>query len=169
MMNLELKKVKVVNEMSEETTCFHAVLYVNGIKAADCSNDGKGGMTDVRFYDSGIRDEVGQYCMDNPVVNVFRGKEHRFTGVDIRVDELLVEYQMMKELKSKQKKSLVLHNNRMQDPGYIIHSFLNLRQPVDKIMETETGQQFIKTQIESFRKKGFTIMNSNINYQSLGL
>ena len=107
--------------------------------------------------------------MDNPVVNVFRGKEHRFTGVDIRVVELLVEYQMIKELKSKQKKSLVLHNDRMQDPGYIIHSFLNLRQPVDKIMETETGQQFIKTQIESFRKKGFTIMNTNINYQSLGL
>ena len=168
-MKLELKKVRVVNEMSEETTCFHAVLYVDGKKAADCSNDGKGGMTDVRFDNTEIRDAVEQYCMDKPVVNVFRGKEHRFTGVDIRVDELLIEYQMKKELKSKQKTSLVLHNNKMKDPQYIIHSFLNLRQPVEKILENETGQQFLKTQIESFRRKGYTIMNTNINYKSLGL
>ena len=100
---------------------------------------------------------------------MFRGKEHRFTGVDIRVDELLIEYQIKKELKSKQKKSLVLHNNKMKDPQYIIHSFLNLRQPVEKILENETGQQFLKTQIESFRRKGYTIMNTNINYKSLGL
>ena len=168
-MKLELKKVKVINEMSEETTCFHAVLYVDGKKAADCSNTGKGGMTDVRFYDIDVQYDVMKYCKENPVVNVFRGKEHRFTGVDIRVDELLVQYQMAKILKTKQKKSLVLHLNKLNDPQYIVHSFLKFLKPVDDLMKDEAGRQMLKTQIESFRRKGYTIMNTNIDYKSLGV
>ncbi|MBO5740940.1 MAG: hypothetical protein J6R54_03025, partial [Bacteroidaceae bacterium] len=104
-----------------------------------------------------------------PVVNVFRGKEHRFTGVDIRVDELLVQYQMAKILKTKQKKSLVLHLNKLNDPQYIVHSFLKFLKPVDELMKDEAGRQMLKTQIESFRRKGYTIMNTNIDYKSLGV
>ena len=168
-MRLELKKVRIIPCMSEETTCFHATLYVDGKKAADCSNTGKGGMTVVSFHDTGVRDAVVAYCNDNPVVNVFRGKVMVFHGVDVRVDELLVEHQMKKELKSRQKTSLVLHNNRVKDPQYVIHSFLNLRQPVDRMLADETGQQFLRVQIESFRRKGFTVMNDNIDYRALGV
>ena len=39
-MKLELKKVKVINEMSEETTCFHAVLYVDGKKVCGILTEG---------------------------------------------------------------------------------------------------------------------------------
>ena len=168
-MKLELKKVNVITRMSEETTCFHAVLYVNGKPAADCSNTGKGGMTAVEFYDIDVHGEVIKYCKENPVINEFNGKKVAFHGVDIRVDELLIEHQMKTMLKSKQKKSLVLHNNKSNDPQYIIHSFLNLHNNVADMLGTEFGQNFLRTQIESFRKNGYTVMNTNIDYKSLGL
>lgn len=168
-MKLELKKVKVIPEMSEETTCFHATLYVNGKKAADCSNTGTGGMTDVRFYDTAVRDAVITYCNEHPVVNVYRGKKMVFHGVDIRVDELLVEHLMKKDLKSRQIQTLVLHNTALHAPSYVIHSFLRLHKTVAELMDSDTGRGFLKTQIESFRRKGFTVLNNNIDYAALGL
>lgn len=126
-------------------------------------------MTDVEFYDIDVQGEVMKYCKENSVINEFRGKKVAFHGVDIRVDELLIEHQMKTMLKSKQKKSLVLHNNKSNDPQYIIHSFLNLHNNVADMLGTEFGQNFLCTQIESFRKKGYTVMNTNIDYKSLGL
>ena len=37
------------------------------------------------------------------------------------------------------------------------------------MLGTEFGQNFLRTQIESFRKNGYTVMNTNIDYKSLGL
>ena len=45
-----LKNLKVHNDMSDETTCFSADLVCNGKVIAHCSNDGRGGCTDVRCY-----------------------------------------------------------------------------------------------------------------------
>lgn len=168
-MKLELKKVNIITRMSEETTCFHAVLYVNDKPAADCSNTGKGGMTDVRFYDMDVLGEVMEYCKENPVVNEFRGKSYSFHGVDIRVDELLVEYQMKKELKSRQKKALVLHDTSMKDPAYVIHKYLNLRMDIESMMKDKLCKGALKQKILEYRNKGVTVMNTNIDYKALGL
>lgn len=46
-MKLELKNVKVHEDMSEETTCFSATLYANEKKVATCKNDGRGSCTDI--------------------------------------------------------------------------------------------------------------------------
>lgn len=46
-MKIELKKLKVHNDMSEETTCFSADVYIDGRLAASAKNDGRGGMTFV--------------------------------------------------------------------------------------------------------------------------
>ena len=126
-------------------------------------------MTDVRFEDSTVRDAVVKYCKENPVVNYFKDKKYVFEGVDIRVDELLVEHQMKKELNKMQKKHLVLHNNRLKDPNYVIHTFLNLKLDIAQMLEDNVYRRFLATQIKSFRQKGFTVMNTNINYKALGV
>lgn len=42
-MHVELKKVKFHEDMSDETNCFSAEVWVDGKKLADVQNDGKGG------------------------------------------------------------------------------------------------------------------------------
>lgn len=39
----DLKKLQIINAMSEETQCFSADLWVDGVKFAHVSNDGRGG------------------------------------------------------------------------------------------------------------------------------
>lgn len=50
-MKIELKKLKIAEHMSEETTAFTAEIYVNGKHAGYAKNDGRGGCTDYRSYD----------------------------------------------------------------------------------------------------------------------
>lgn len=168
-MNLELKKIKVIPRLSEETTCFYATLYVDGKPAADCANRGVGAMTDVRFYNTDVQGKVMEWCNQNPVVQYFGNKKHEYKGVDIRVDELLVEYQMKKELMAKQKKALVLHENKLKDPDYVIHKYLNLRMDIETLMKDNVGRNALKQKILEYRKKGITVMNTNIDYKVLGL
>ena len=168
-MKLELRNVKVIKELSEETTCFHAILYVDGKKAAECSNRGTGGMTDVYFENQEIKEKVVNFCKKNPVVNYFGDKKIEYEGVDIRVDELLVEYQMKKDLKNKQKHSLVLRKEKFKDAPYIIHAYAKQLFPIEKMMQDETKRDSLRRQIIDLRKQGYTIMNTNIDYKSLGL
>ncbi len=64
MNRIQLKSLKVHNDMSEETTCFSATIYVDGKKVGDARNDGGGGsdlvhidrrkMTDADFTEIAI-------------------------------------------------------------------------------------------------------------------
>ena len=50
-MNAELRKVKVYDGMSRETTAFNAELWIDGEMAAHVENDGGGGSHMVRYVD----------------------------------------------------------------------------------------------------------------------
>lgn len=54
-MQITLKKIKVHNDMSEETTCFSAEVYADGKLIGYAKNNGHGGSTDI---DSLRRDEL---------------------------------------------------------------------------------------------------------------
>lgn len=168
-MKLELKNVKVHEDMSEETTCFSATLWVNGKRAASCRNDGIGGSTHVCFDNHATRDEVVRWCKDNPIVQVFRGKKFECYGVDDRVDELLFEYMNKEMLKKNQKKMLVLHQKCLNDPKYIIHAYRKFKSPIKSLMLDENGRTLLKNAIIECQIKGYEIMNTNIDCKALGL
>ena len=50
-MNAELRKVKVYDGMSRETTAFNAELWIDGELAAHVENDGGGGSNFIRYVD----------------------------------------------------------------------------------------------------------------------
>jgi len=50
-MNAELRKVKVYDGMSRETTAFNAELWIDGELAAHVENDGGGGSHMIRYVD----------------------------------------------------------------------------------------------------------------------
>ena len=50
-MKIELKALKIHDDMSEETTCFSATVYGNGKKVGTAKNDGRGSCTFVNWLD----------------------------------------------------------------------------------------------------------------------
>jgi hypothetical protein len=50
-MKIEIKNIKINKSFSEETICFKADVYVNGVKTAYASNDGRGGCTFYNRYE----------------------------------------------------------------------------------------------------------------------
>lgn len=90
-MNLSLKKVKYYAELSEETPCYTAELYMDGKKVATIKNDGRGGSTDVHYtegWQSKSAQKLEEYAQNNPVVYNFNGHVCESKGVDIIVDIL---------------------------------------------------------------------------------
>jgi hypothetical protein len=51
-MKIEIKNIKINTAFSEETVCFKADVYVNGVKTAYASNDGHGGCTFYNAYEN---------------------------------------------------------------------------------------------------------------------
>lgn len=170
-MKLELKNIKVHKDMSEETTCFSAVLYANGKKVAVCKNDGRGGCTDVYFleYGSQLTGDVMKYCKENPIVNYHNSEKWELHGVDHYVDDLLYKHLYEKDLKKWQKKKLVLHDPSQGDREYVVHATLTLKMPISELMEHEVTKTFLRHEIEKVRMKGYVVMNTNINSKELGL
>lgn len=106
-MKLELKNVKVHKDMSEETTCFSATLYVNGVRAADVKNDGQGGCNHYYFSDRKLENEVWEYAKQKVT-------KFQFEQLDILVGDLLEQFETAKWLKPKLKKSTLfqLHGDK---------------------------------------------------------
>ena len=91
-MKLQLKKIKIYDELSEETICFTAELYADGKKVATVKNDGRGGSTDVYFTEgwrSELAQQVIQFAKDNPAVHKFSWGDFVGSQVEDHVDRLL--------------------------------------------------------------------------------
>ena len=71
---IELKKIKVFEEMSEETNCYTGTVYINGKPAIDVRNDGHGGC-DMQYpingNDRSIIEAANAYCRKNFPATVF--------------------------------------------------------------------------------------------------
>ena len=161
-MKLELKNVKIHPDMSEETTCFNAYLYINGKRAAYCKNAGYGGATDIDFDNRETMLAFKEYCKENPIIQAFNGKEYTFDSMEVRIDELLVEYQCKKDLQKWQKNKLCLHKIGSKDPDYIIHATFPIKQPIKTLLETEDGRVSLKIAVKAMESKGYIVMNKNL-------
>ena len=91
-MKLGLRKVKVYDELSEETICLTAELYADGKMVAKVKNDGRGGCTDVYFtegWNGDVAKQIVRLAKDNPIVYKFDWGEYKSDSVEGLVDHLL--------------------------------------------------------------------------------
>ncbi len=65
-MEIDLKKIEILEANSDETLCFSARLYINGAFAATVHNNGQGEANRYYFDDPQIRDEFFSYCRNLP-------------------------------------------------------------------------------------------------------
>lgn len=65
-MNITLKKLRIVERLSQETTCFTADVYVDGVKAGTAENHGQGGPTNIHPF--ALRDRMEAHAKTLPMV-----------------------------------------------------------------------------------------------------
>lgn len=125
----------------------------------------------IYFIDlhSDLASRVMKYCKENPIVNYHNGEKWEWHGVEHYVDDLLYKHLYEKDLKRWQKRKLVLHDPSQGDREYVVHATLTLKMPVSEIMENEITKTFLRHEIEKVRMKGYVVMNTNINFEELGL
>jgi len=91
-MNVELKKVKYHEDMSDETSCFSAEVWVDGVRTATVENSGKGGGNDYLPVDMDRFKAFSEWCKAQP-------HEFDFEYEDQAIDRLLSEWEHQRWLK----------------------------------------------------------------------
>jgi len=140
-MDLELRKVKIHDDMSEETTCFSAELWEKGVHIGYAKNEGRGGCNDITPT-KGNEKAAAKY-------------EEDFTKDDYPIETLLDEWDTVTR---NQAKKLVL---REESTGKVFtlplggHSISKCK-----------GNPKLLTQLINIAQKqhdqGFTVINRNV-------
>ena len=96
-MKIELKKIIFNEQMSEETNCFFAELYINGKKVGYVKNTGQGGQTHYNGYtkeDNETIREAEVYCKTLPKVKY--GNSEWENSLEYVIDHLFEDWIMAK-------------------------------------------------------------------------
>lgn len=170
-MKIELKQVKHYERLSEETNCFSAFIYVNGIKCASAENRGVGGNTDIWPLDIKFKDLVKQaedFCKTMPPYIFSDGDTMPYT-LEILVDELLEKYLDEKHKEKHAKKMEKLFSNCIVIGNEKEYISIKLKQPLSFYLDNGkilTFQNFIKKVIAEKLKKyealNYRLLNNNI-------
>ncbi len=129
-MKVELKNIKIVQALSEETLCFTAVAYVDGIKTFYVSNRGHGGCHEYTEVDCKAEtrarfDAVDAWAKSLPPEH-HNGMEFP-RDLDCVIDDLVIEHELRQILKRMTKgKIAFIRNNKLwtqtlrnPDPNYM--------------------------------------------------
>lgn len=98
-MKCELRNVKFHDDMSQETQCFSATLYIDGKKAANVRNDGQGGCHLFDWFDSKLAVPFINFCKAMPATPSSIDGQLLPMDDERYVDQLLNQYEEQKSLK----------------------------------------------------------------------
>lgn len=108
--SLELKNIKFMASLSEETHCYSATVYVNGKAAIEVQNDGHGAsdMQHVISGDRSVLDAVNEYCKKTGTATVFlygdvtaetyKQKDILYSNLETWCGDKIQEYLTRKEI-----------------------------------------------------------------------
>lgn len=115
-MKFELKNVKVHPDMSEETTCFSASLYVDGKRCYIAQNNGHGGCNSYHPVpekpESVKMADIGAWIDRNVPAEEYHGMTLK-PDLDTVVGDLLEDFMARKDLKNALRKICVLEDGQL--------------------------------------------------------
>lgn len=135
-MHCELKNVSINARLSEETTCFTADLWIDGVKAASVSNRGTGGSNDYCFADRALEARFTAYCESLPPVQ-FSGDSLPMDA-DLFIGELLGDWEERRAMKRLCRKSTLF---RLKDQTYGRGEWLSIKTPFSPAMRAKLVEQ----------------------------
>jgi hypothetical protein len=100
-MKYELKKLQVYPRISQETTAFNADLWIDGIKAAECSNEGHGGNNHIRFIDRDLEKHFYAWVKTLPNEPVYNLPMDGDLFITCLLDEAMKKKDLERHLKTK--------------------------------------------------------------------
>jgi hypothetical protein len=156
-MKLELKAIKFYEKLSEETNAFSANLYVNGKKAAECSNRGHGGENEVNAFDVELVRQAENHCESLPPI-----KTENFTldmDLVMWIGEEVSNFIVQKELKKNFNKGLCITKDKKSNK-YSIISWKGFT--LSKVLKQPNGINLVRKQILKYKSEGYTILNTNL-------
>lgn len=104
-MQIELRNVKHAAFASQETNCFEATIYVNGVRAGTARNDGKGGATFIEPLD--LDEKIEVYAKTLPLIDMAGGFGTMSNSAELLIDQLLTDSLRSKDLKKAMGKRVV--------------------------------------------------------------
>lgn len=118
-MKIELKNIKIVEKLSEETICFTAKIYVDGKHVGEANNRGHGGCSDCFFFSPETRQAVDSYVATLPLdVWEYEGQKYtRKLSIDDVVDQIVEKFHNEKQDKKLDKISQK-HKKAFADKGF---------------------------------------------------
>lgn len=175
-MKIELKKLKIAEHMSEETTAFTADIFIDGKEAGYAKNDGHGGCTFYQHY-PGKKFTSGGFTFDENAELIKKAEKFCLTLPEKKYDmgggrsplvikmdlENFIDGLVEDELKKKDEKKLqkkMLNHIMWGVPGSNSYVQVKLPKPVASY-PLPAIQKAIDTYKKDF-KKGEVFLNTNL-------
>jgi hypothetical protein len=169
-MKIELKKIKIAEHMSEETTAFTADIYVDGKEAGYAKNDGCGGCTNYHSYEGkrSLIEKAEKYCLTLPAQKIDMGGGRDPLVIDMNLENFiddLLEAELKRKDQKRFEKKMVNHimwgvpNSgtyvQLKQPRPLSDYNLSaLQSGVDRIKKGfKKGEQFLNTNLEALGVK----------------
>jgi len=119
--NLDLRNIKVHNDMSEETVCFSASIYWKGKRIGVARNGGRGGCNFYEWLDKDASDELDRWVEQQHLTYTgFDGeeKEVTFEKLDWIVNELVEKHEKKKWLRRKTRTQILFRIEGDEEGSY---------------------------------------------------
>lgn len=114
-MKIELKNIKVMSSLSEETNCYSASLYVDGKKIGDVSNRGHGG-PDNFYGDRAAFNAAEAWVKANmPPLETSMGGDPLEMDMELLCGTLLEDHLLRKDLKSSLRRKVLFVNDGLYE------------------------------------------------------
>jgi hypothetical protein len=169
-MNIELKSFKHYEKLSDETYCFTANIYVNGIKCGTAENRGIGGETDYssdrRIGSDELIKQAEQHCLGLPSETMVIGDRtitlnmNLVNYIDNLVDRLV---------KAKYKEKDAQKLRKEMQSGILIgddekYAKIGFKIPLSEVMAKHPDyfQKTLKEMLVKYGKDGSRLLNTNI-------
>jgi hypothetical protein len=169
-MNIELKSFKHYQKLSDETYCFTANIYVNGIKCGTAENRGIGGETDYssdrRMGSDKLIKQAEQYCLGLPSETLVMGD--RTITLDMNLCNYIDNFvDGLVKAKYKEKDAQKLRKEMLS--GILIgddekYAKIGFKIPLSDVMakHPEYFQKTLKEMLVKHGKNGSRLLNTNI-------
>lgn len=164
-MKVELRSIKVYDQMSEETTAFTAEIYVDGKKIGYTKNEGHGGCTDAYPYPEHHSkfNELCSYLESQPDI-VYPEDEYPELSLKCNLEHW-IDFQISEYLKERENKKLIKHCETAicykVIGGYARVSWG--KYTIKELLNGTVGRETIQKKVNELKSKGFEVLNKNLD------